>query len=117
VTSKTSDQLKAELTNLFFGINAKTFAVESVSVTRGGTLTLRERKFPSVYRIKGGKPAYSEIERVFGLTDLVAISPTSNLAQIFHHPLLVELRRVAAERLALFHEPPGLEAGGGSDDR
>lgn len=96
MTNKTSAELKAELTNLFFGINSKTFAVESVTVTRGGTLTLtRPAQPPSVYRIRGGRPAHKEIGRVFGLTNLVAMSPTSDLTQIATHPLIVELRRLA----------------------
>ena len=61
MTTGTSEELKAaELTNLFFGINSKTFAVESVTVTRGGTLTLRERKFPRVYRIRDTPPGTRE---------------------------------------------------------
>jgi hypothetical protein len=96
VATKTSKELKAELTNLFFGINGKTLAVETVTVTRGGTIALQQAsKPPKVYRIRDGRPAYGEVQRVFGLTNLVAMSPASDLAQILTHPLLVELRQVA----------------------
>jgi hypothetical protein len=113
MTTQTSEQLKAELTNLFFGINSTTFAVESVTVTRGGTLTLRRAgEPPRAYRIRGGRPAYKEIARVFGLTNLVAMSPTSDLTQIATHPSMVALRRLAAtsrERSGLrrSHGTPG----------
>jgi hypothetical protein len=116
MTTKTSQELKAELTNLFFGINAKTFAVESVTVTRGGTLTLRRaQQPPSVYRIRGGKPAYKEIGRVFGLTDLVSMSPTSDLTQIATHPLMIELRRLAAAARERSDALRALDAPGGLD--
>jgi hypothetical protein len=78
MTTKTSEQLRAELINLFYGIDPRTLFVGSVTVSRGGVLTCRRTgKQPSSYRIRGGKPAYDEIVRVFGLTDLISISPAN----------------------------------------
>lgn len=100
MTTKTSAELKAELTNLFYGIDPNTLLVDSVTVSRGGTLTLRRAgRSPSVYRIKGGKPAYGEIVRVFGLTDLIALSPASHAsAGVAVHPAVAGLQMIAAEQ-------------------
>jgi hypothetical protein len=60
----------------FYGINPKTFRVESVSVTRGGTL----RKWGpdatfATHHLAHGRQAKSEIIIVWGLTDLIEIYP------------------------------------------
>jgi hypothetical protein len=63
-----------EITEFFYGINLKTFAVESVSKTRGGRLS---KSLPdgTVYSqmIAPGKDAQSEVVIMFGLTDVVRI--------------------------------------------
>ncbi len=95
--SQTSQELRAELVNTFFGIDPVSLLVDTVTVSRGGTLTRSGAgKTPISYRIKGGKPARAEVSRVFGLTDLVAIAPS--MADGHEHPLVTALQRRAAER-------------------
>lgn len=75
-TSKSSAELKAELTFIVYGINPKSFAVERVTVSRGQVITyFREGRSPSAYRIKRGRPARLEIPRVFKLTNLIWLPP------------------------------------------
>lgn len=98
--TKTSQQLRAELTNTFYGIDPETMLVETVTVSRGGVLSRsRNGKSAIDYRIRGGKPALGEVLRVFGLTDVVAVSPqfipTSTQP---HHPLVVALQRRAVRQ-------------------
>lgn len=85
---------------MIYGIDPATHLVEEVAVTRGGTITLtRLDRPPSSYRIKGGKPPLAEVSRVFGLTDLVAISAGG--APHLHnagHPSLSRLEDIAASR-------------------
>jgi hypothetical protein len=100
MTSKTSTQLKAELTSLFYGIDPLTHEVGSVTASRGGMLTLhRDGKPPSSYRIRGGKPAHGEVVRVFGLTDLIMLAPADEMATgATDHPLVASLKLIAAEQ-------------------
>ena len=100
MTTKTSAELKGEVVGLYYGINPKTLLVERVSVSRGGSLTLQRMGRPdSVYRIKGGRPAYGEINRVFGLTDLVAVPFDGEPALADGlHPSIVALNLAADER-------------------
>ena len=108
---KTSQQLRAEATTNFYGINPSSLLVESVSLTRGGTLThWQTGKAPSAYRIKGGRPPRSEVERVFRLTDIVAVSPRSDARPGEpDHPLVAALERTAAVRRDSRHERATLE--------
>jgi hypothetical protein len=99
MTSKTSTQLKAELTGVFYGIDPLTLEIDSVTASRGGILTLhRDGRAPSSYRIKGGRPALGEIARVFGLTDLITLDPGDDTTG---HPLVESLRLAAAEKRRL----------------
>lgn len=100
MTSKTSAQLKAELTGLFYGIDPQTLLVASVTASRGGTLTLRGLgKSPSSYRIKGGRPARGEVSRVFGLTDVITLAPRDHMASsAADHAGIAALKRTAAEQ-------------------
>jgi hypothetical protein len=100
MTTKTSEQLKAELIHLFYGIDPRTLFVGSVTVSRGGVLTCRRTgKPPSSYRIRDGKPAYEEIVRVFGLTDLISISP-ANFGSAEHTSVSALNVRAEAKRKA-----------------
>ena len=103
MTSLTSEQLRAELTMTIYGIDPATLIVESVIVSRGGTITLTKAgKSPSSYRIKGGKPARGEVSRVFGLTDLVLISAgAARMVGDIEHPLVSVLQKTAARRRLL----------------
>ena len=98
--TKTSQQLKDEATTTFYGINPTSLVVESVGLTRGGTLTYWQAdKLPSVYRIKGGLPPREEVERVFRLTDIVGISSRAeSIPGETDHPLIAALQRTAAGR-------------------
>jgi hypothetical protein len=100
MTSKTSTQLKAELTSLFYGIDPLTLEVGGVTASRGGMLTLRrDGKPPSSYRIRGGRPAQAEVVRVFGLTDLITLAPADDIAAgAADHPLVASLKLIAAEQ-------------------
>ena len=100
MTSKTTQELKAEASTNFYGINPGSLLVESVSLNRGGTLThWQAGKSPSSYRIKGGRPAREEVERVFRLTDIVAVSSRADSAPGQQdHVLVAALQRTAAFR-------------------
>lgn len=80
-----------EIINEIYGINSKTFEVESISVTRGGTMT-RYGKDGGFYthHIEHGRPARGEAGIVFGLVELVDV-----------HPLYAgaEQRKIITERL------------------
>jgi len=67
-------QNQEEIVETFFGINPETFEVESVSRTRGGTLS-RWGKGGSYYthHIEHGRAAQSEVGIVFGLTDIFSV--------------------------------------------
>ena len=100
MNSKTSQELKAEATTNFYGINPTSLIVEKVGLTRGGTLTYWQTdKSPSAYRIRGGRTPREEVQRVFRLTDIVGISSRADSApgQI-DHPLVAALQRMAAGR-------------------
>lgn len=99
MVTKTSEELRAELTMTIYGIDPATLLVSAVTVTRGGTLTLfRHGGRTSSYRIKGGKPPRSEVIRVFGLTDVVVVTPGESDEHGANHPILAELERHAAEQ-------------------
>jgi hypothetical protein len=71
---------KEETISTFFGINPKTFNVEMVSLTRGGTL----RKWGPdatfvTHAILHGRQPKSEIITVWGLTDLIETYPRERL--------------------------------------
>ena len=103
MTSLTSEQFRSELTMTIYGIDPDTLIVETVTVSRGGTITLAKAgKSPSSYRIKGGKPARGEVSRVFGLTDLVLISAgAARMVGDIEHPLVSVLQKTAARRRLL----------------
>jgi hypothetical protein len=91
-TSKSSAELKAELTFIVYGINPKSFAVERVTVSRGQVITyFRKGRSPSAYRIKGGRPARLEIPRVFKLTNLIWLPPHEVAKDGAIDPLLASL--------------------------
>lgn len=100
MTTKTSRELKAEVQTNFYGINPGSLRVECVSVTRGGMLThWHAGKWPRTFRIRGGKAARAEIERVFHLTDIIAIGA---LKDSFpgepDHPAVMVLQLLAAKQ-------------------
>lgn len=111
MTAKTSQELRAEPTTNFYGINPESLLVESVTLNRGGTLTRwRVGKRPTAYRIKRGRPPREEIFRVFGLIDVVAVSSRSDTPPgEADHPLVAALQRTAAERRRLRDERGGIE--------
>lgn len=118
MTTKTSQELKAELQTNFYGINPGSLRVECVSLTRGGLLThWHAGRWPRTFRIKGGKAARVEIERVFHLTDIIAIGA---LKDSFpgepDHPAVMALELLAAKQRRARDELPGSVARGGGDD-
>jgi hypothetical protein len=107
MTSLTSEQFRSELTMTIYGIDPDTLIVETVTVSRGGTISLTKagKTNPSSYRIKGGKPARGEVSRVFGLTDLVLISAgAARMVGDIEHPLVTVLQKTAARRRLLREE-------------
>jgi hypothetical protein len=99
VSTKTSEELRAELTMTIYGIDPATLLVSAVTVTRGGVLTLfRTGGRSSSYRIRGGKPPRSEVARVFGLTDILVLTPEMAAAPGGPHPLIAALEQAAAAR-------------------
>jgi hypothetical protein len=63
-----------EITHEFYGINSTTFAVESVSLTRGGTLSKMTLDGYRSHIIPAGRYPRSEIMLVFGLVELVEVN-------------------------------------------
>ena len=67
-------QQQEEIVETFYGINPKTFKVESVSRTRGGTLTKwNEDAVPYSHHIEHGRDPKSEVLIVFGLIDIFGV--------------------------------------------
>jgi hypothetical protein len=63
-----------EIVETYFGINPKTFEVQTVSRTRGGTLTKwNSDAVPYSHHIEHGRNAQSEVRIVFGLTDIFGV--------------------------------------------
>lgn len=82
-----------------YGIDPVTLLVSAVTVTRGGVLTLfRKAGRTSSYRIRGGKPPRSEVVRVFGLSDVLVLTPEMIAAHGDIHPLVAALEQDAAAR-------------------
>ena len=99
LATKTSEQLRAELTMTIYGLDPATLLLSTVTVTRGGMLTLfRKGGRTSSYRIKGGKPPRSEVVRVFGLTDIVVLTAETAAAHGADHPMVAALEQDAAHR-------------------
>lgn len=97
---QTSAEYKSEHVATFYGINAQSHDVETVTLTRGMVLTrFRGDKHPTSYKIRHGRPPDGQIARVFGLTDIIRIEVTSPApAGEPEHPALAGLRLLAAER-------------------
>lgn len=75
---KGTNAWKEEIIRTFYGINPKTFGIDSVSVSRGGTLT----KWSSDGHMHthpihhgGAERAQAEIVIVYDLTDLFSVIP------------------------------------------
>ena len=67
---------KQEIIRTYYGVNRKTFDVENVTETRGGTLTKWMKDgMPLTSATRPGSPTRSEIVTVFGLTDIIEVSP------------------------------------------
>lgn len=65
---------QGEIIREYYGINMKTFAVERVSLTRGGTLSLfRGDRY--LTHNTAGREARGEIVIVFGIGDLMEATP------------------------------------------
>lgn len=100
MTGKTSLELKSEARTNFYGINPDSSVVECVSLTRGGILThWHSGRWPRTYRIRNGKVAQREVERVFRLTDIVAIEALRDAAPgQTEHPEVLNLMLLASSR-------------------
>jgi hypothetical protein len=95
-----------ETVSTFYGINPKTFRVESVSLTRGGKL----RKWGpdatfATHHLAHGRQAITEIIIVWGLTDLIEIYPRLEDSESTRKKL-EELRAIAEAKRAE-HERKG----------
>lgn len=100
MTTKTSLELKAETRTVFYGINPTSLLVERVSLTRGGVLThWHAGRWPRTFRIRDGKPARTEVGRVFRLTDVIGIeSLTDDVLGQPNHPEVAALHLLAENR-------------------
>jgi hypothetical protein len=102
VPLQTSAEYRAEHIATFYGINPQSHDVETVTLTRGMTLTrFRGDKYPTSYKIRHGRPAAGQIAAVFGLTDIIRVdfTPDQHL-DAANDKLLTRLRALAAERRA-----------------
>lgn len=62
-----------EIVEHYYGINRETFEIESVSKTRGGTLSKSGKDGSySTHHIIGDRQAKTEIVIVWGLTDIIS---------------------------------------------
>lgn len=73
-TSRLTIKQKGEIVSTFYGINPTTLQVDSVSVTRGGTLYRHGKGVPNhTHVIATGETPQSEIQIVYQLMDLIEI--------------------------------------------
>ena len=80
----------------FFGINPKTFEVESVSRTRGGTLSRWNENGVYSHNIEHGRNAQAEVAIVFGLREIFSV-PELLVNSENTKQRVEELRKKAAE--------------------
>jgi hypothetical protein len=89
-----------ETVEIFYGINPRTFEVDSVFLTRGGTLRKHGRDLATAtHHILHGRDARTEIIIVWHLTDLVSFAPAMSGGE-FAKEQLAELRLKADEMKA-----------------
>ena len=72
---KATKAYKNEVWEVFYGINPKTFEVESVSKSRGGVLTRWGKEGVHTHPILTGRQARNEVVLVYGLTDIFVVNP------------------------------------------
>jgi len=72
---KATKAYKNEVWEVFYGINPKTFEVESVSKSRGGVLTRWGKEGVHTHPILTGRQARNEVVIVYGLTDIFVSRP------------------------------------------
>jgi hypothetical protein len=74
VMAKRTKQSKEEIVKIFYGINSKTFEVESVSLTRGAVLTKFGKDLEYIRHPIAGRDARTEVVIVFHLTEIFSVS-------------------------------------------
>jgi hypothetical protein len=90
---------EGEIVEMFYGINPKTFEVDRVSLTRGGTLSRWNKNGNYSHPVFKGRDARAEVIIVFGLTDIHSVSQVS-FGSEYEKRILEELKTKAAEMKA-----------------
>jgi hypothetical protein len=67
-------QQQREIVSEFYGINLKTYEVESVSLTRGGMLTKWGKDATYIEHPVAGRQARTEVVIVFGLSEIFEVT-------------------------------------------
>lgn len=109
MVKKNTKAFKGEIVREYYGINRNTLEIESVTETRGGTLTKWDKDgMPRNAATKPGSSARTEVLIVFGLIDVVEFS-------MFHNE---ESKKKAIEELtakaAKMKSERDAQSGGGS---
>lgn len=71
--ARRTKQQAGEIVETIYGINGNTYEVESISVTRGGTMTRWNENGPYSYEAAGRNPR-NEAVVVFGLSEIRSVS-------------------------------------------
>jgi hypothetical protein len=73
--ARRTNRQKEETISIVYGINPQNFEVETVFVTRDGTIRKHGRRGLRTQVIAPGRQAHSEIATVFGLIDVFETHP------------------------------------------
>ena len=90
------DDTNDELVQEFYGIDARTFRVDSVAITRSGKITRWTEKGYIVEQMVG-RDMRAEVIRLFGLIELIEVHPRTPNSN--RRSIMVQLQAKALELL------------------